>query len=128
MMKRIFMYLVLALPLCLLLISRAPASDDGDTLLGAAMDGWPYSTMKVSEADPIPRLTIPIVPPRPSVPDPDSQPVSPDDQTPGVPKYECPKTRYINCMPPVQEIDKPMCTKEYLEWAKSHCTGFEVVY
>jgi hypothetical protein len=92
------------------------------------MDGWPDKVMKISEADTIPRLPITIVSPQPPVPDPDSQPVSPDDQTPEVPKYECPKTRYINCMPPVQEIDRPMCTKEYLEWAKSHCTGFKVVY
>lgn len=118
------MCLVLALSLCLLLVSSAPADDDGDT----SMNGRPDRAMKVSETDPIPGLTIPIVPTRPPVPEPDSQPERPDDQTPEGPKYECPKTRYINCMPPVQEINKPMCTKEYLEWAKSHCTGFEVVY
>ena len=84
--------------------------------------------MKVSDAGPTPGLTIPVVRERPPVPDPDSQPVRPAVQTPEVPKYECPKTRYINCMPPVQEIDRPMCTKEYLDWAKRHCTGFEVVY
>ena len=89
----------MALPLCLLLAASAVAGD-----------------------------TIPIVPTRSPVPEPDSQQASPDDQKPEVQKYECPKRRYINCMPPVQEIYKPMCTKEYLEWAKSHCTGFEVVY
>jgi hypothetical protein len=127
-MKQISICLVLVLSLCLLLASSAPAGDDEDTLCGAFMDGRADRAMKISDADPIPGLTISVVPTRPPVPETDSQPASPDDQTPEAPKYECPKTRYINCMPPVQEIDKPMCTKEYLEWAKSHCTGFEVVY
>ena len=109
-MKRISMCLVLALPLCLLLTSSAPAGDDGDTLSGGAMDGRAdIVRVCLDKAAPI-------------------NPKDKDDQKPEVPKYECPKTPYINCMPPVQEIYKPMCTKEYLEWAKSHCTGFEVVY
>ncbi len=109
-MKRISMCLVLALPLFLLLASSAPAGEDGDPPSGAAMAGRAdILHVCLDKGAPV-------------------NPKDNDNQKPEVPKYECPKTRYINCMPPVQEIYKPMCTKEYLEWAKRHCTGFEVVY
>lgn len=39
---------------------------------------------------------------------------------------KCPRTRYINCMPPVK--DRAMCDPEYLRWVKEHCPDVEVVY
>jgi len=43
-------------------------------------------------------------------------------------KFECPKARYINCMPPIQGPMRPLCTKEYIDWANAHCPGVEVVH
>ncbi len=90
----------------------------------------PAVSLSVNQSKPPmqPGLTAPVVSAQPPAPAPDSQPITPAVEPPEGRKFECPKTRYINCMPPVQEIFKPMCTEEYLEWAKRHCTGFEVVY
>lgn len=65
---------------------------------------------------------------RPNVPDTDKPPFNRGVGAPGAAKYECPKTRYINCMPPVKDGDRAMCSEDYLEWVKSHCDGVEVVY
>ncbi len=59
--------------------------------------------------------------------------VSPSVGTAPVPqppatKFECPTSRYINCMPPVQGPTRPLCTKEYIDWAKAHCPGVEIVH
>jgi hypothetical protein len=42
--------------------------------------------------------------------------------------YECPRTKYINCMPPVQGEAKVFCSKKYLDWARRHCPDVNVVY
>jgi hypothetical protein len=42
--------------------------------------------------------------------------------------YYCPGTRYINCMPPLSKQRQTMCSKDYIDWAKSHCPGVKVVY
>jgi hypothetical protein len=42
--------------------------------------------------------------------------------------YVCPRTRYINCMPPVPKEKQAMCSRDYLDWAKSNCPGVKVVY
>ncbi len=44
------------------------------------------------------------------------------------PRKTCPQTRYIDCMPPVKEESRKMCSKEYLDWIKKHCPDVEVVY
>ncbi|OPY93444.1 MAG: hypothetical protein A4E73_00115 [Syntrophaceae bacterium PtaU1.Bin231] len=44
------------------------------------------------------------------------------------PRKACPQTPYINCMPPVPEKNRSMCSREYLEWLKEHCPGVKVVY
>jgi hypothetical protein len=43
-------------------------------------------------------------------------------------RFVCPKTRYIDCMPSIGEAKRPLCTKEYIEWAKAHCPDVQVVY
>ena len=40
----------------------------------------------------------------------------------------CPRSRYIDCMPPVKEENRLMCSMEYLEWIKEHCPDVEAVY
>jgi hypothetical protein len=42
--------------------------------------------------------------------------------------FECPRTKHIDCMPPVQEGRRILCSPEYLEWVRSHCPDVEVVY
>lgn len=54
----------------------------------------------------------------PPVPPPDSRPVT----------YECPRTKTIDCMPPVQGKARELCSPEYLEWIRKNCPGVEVVY
>jgi len=56
--------------------------------------------------------------PAPSVMPPKDRPVA----------YECPRTKYINCMPPIQGEARALCAPEYLKWVKAHCPGVEVVY
>ncbi|MFB3883824.1 MAG: hypothetical protein ACE144_01275 [Thermodesulfobacteriota bacterium] len=109
------------LKVLLILLISAPS-------VSPALESSERLPQMAAEGQKQPGSTIPIVPTRPLVLDPDGQPISPTVEPPDPTKYECPKTRYINCMPPVQEIFKPMCTEDYLEWAKRHCTGFEVVY
>lgn len=58
----------------------------------------------------------------------DKQQFNPSTRAPEAVKYECPETRYINCMPLVKESDKDKCAEDYLEWVKSHCPGVQVVY
>jgi hypothetical protein len=57
-------------------------------------------------------------PPAPSVLPPAGKPV----------EYECPRTKYIDCMPPVPEEKRLLCSPEYLKWIKEHCPDVEVVY
>jgi hypothetical protein len=47
---------------------------------------------------------------------------------PGKFPHQCPKSAYLNCMPPVSAELRPFCHRDYIEWAKSHCPHFEVVY
>jgi len=42
--------------------------------------------------------------------------------------YYCPGTKYINCMPPLSKQRQTMCSKDYIDWAKVHCPGVQVVY
>ncbi len=44
------------------------------------------------------------------------------------PHKGCPKTSYINCMPPVPKESRSMCSEGYLQWAREHCPGVKVVY
>jgi hypothetical protein len=44
------------------------------------------------------------------------------------PKFECPKTHYVNCMPPIKPAQRPLCSKEYKAWVQTHCPGVEFVY
>ncbi len=43
-------------------------------------------------------------------------------------RFECPKIRSVNCMPPVQGPTRPLCTKEYIDWVKANCPGVEIVH
>ncbi len=49
-------------------------------------------------------------------------------EAPVDPRYACPSTRYVNCMPPLDKSDRGRCDPEYLRWVKSHCPAVEVVY
>ncbi len=40
----------------------------------------------------------------------------------------CPSTTYIDCMPPVKEHNRTLCSPEYLKWMEEHCPGVKVVY
>jgi hypothetical protein len=59
------------------------------------------------------------VPPTKQVPE-----IGPPENCPG----NCPQSRYLDCMPPVKEENRLMCTRECLEWIKEHCPNVEVVY
>jgi hypothetical protein len=48
--------------------------------------------------------------------------------SPEQPRKSCPKSAYINCMPPVPRERRPFCSREYLQWVKGHCPGVMVVY
>jgi hypothetical protein len=67
------------------------------------------------------------MPPEPQ-PGPKPEPILPGVEPPEAQHYTCPPTRYINCMPPLKEPARKWCNPEYLQWAKSHCAGIEVVY
>ncbi len=54
--------------------------------------------------------------------------VRPGVEPPEAPRYTCPSTPYVNCMPPVEKSARSRCSPEYLRWAKEHCPGFKVVY
>ncbi len=58
----------------------------------------------------------------------DSRTVRPGVDVPEAPRYTCPPTPYINCMPPVEKSARRWCDPEYLEWAKGHCPAFKIVY
>jgi hypothetical protein len=49
-------------------------------------------------------------------------------EAPDARRYACPAREYIDCMPPIGKSNRDLCTREYLEWAKSHCPGVKVVY
>jgi hypothetical protein len=70
--------------------------------------------------------TIPVIPAPQPTPQQGAGP-APAVQPPEA-RFECPKTRYIDCMPVIQGTQRPMCTKEYLEWAKAHCPDLQVVH
>ncbi len=44
------------------------------------------------------------------------------------PRKTCPRTPSINCLPPVPEKNRSLCSREYLEWVKENCPGVKVVY
>jgi hypothetical protein len=43
-------------------------------------------------------------------------------------QFQCPKTRYLGCMPPVHNDRGESCAHEYPEWVKAHCPNSQVVY
>ena len=43
-------------------------------------------------------------------------------------QFQCPKTQYLGCTPPVQNARRESCTREYLEWMKAYCPNSQVVY
>jgi hypothetical protein len=67
---------------------------------------------------PAPQNPIPVLP--------DAKP--PVQATPVEPKFECPKTPYVDCMPPINGTQRPLCSKEYKERVKARCPGVEFVY
>jgi hypothetical protein len=54
--------------------------------------------------------------------------IKPAVQPPNKDSYYCPGTKYINCMPPLTPMRQKMCSKDYIDWAKAHCPGVNVVY
>jgi len=42
--------------------------------------------------------------------------------------YECPRKKTIDCMPPVREEMRPLCTREYIEWVGRNCPDVMVVH
>jgi hypothetical protein len=54
--------------------------------------------------------------------------VRPGVEVPEAPRYTCPPTPYINCMPPVEKSGRKWCDPEYLQWAKGHCPGLRVLH
>lgn len=82
-----------------------------------------------------PLTMVQLTPPVPPVPSPDPALVTPDQggtpqgpRPPERPRFRCPETRYVNCMPPVPESRRSTCSRAYLEWMKAHCPNAEVVY
>ena len=85
------------------------------TLLPPVQTGSPPS---LAPALPLPQNPTPVLP--------DAR--TPSPATPGEPKFGCPKTRYVNCMPPIKPAQRPLCSKEYKAWVPTHCPGVEFVY
>ncbi len=54
--------------------------------------------------------------------------VQPAVEPSDIPHYVCPKTKYIDCMPPVREEKREVCSQEYRKWAESNCPGIRFVY
>jgi hypothetical protein len=120
---RITRYLIeLLLPLPTLLLL---ASVDDPFAVEAANCG--KGAAMVAQAG-LPNLTptIPVIPAPQPTPQPGMLP-APAVRPPET-RLECPKAAYIDCMPIVNGTQRPMCTKEYLEWARAHCPGVQVVY
>lgn len=41
-------------------------------------------------------------------------------------KYDtCPASGYVDCMPKAGESPSPLCSKDYLDWAKANCPNFK---
>lgn len=40
------------------------------------------------------------------------------------PKYTCPTTEWVDCMPGPGTV-KPQCTQDFLSWATANCPGFK---
>ena len=116
---------------CILLVTLVTASGCvADQTVGA--DERPGATL--SQASGAPLTTGQPTPLTPPVPPPDAMPVTPNPggtsegpRPPGA-QFQCPKTRYVDCMPPVQNGRRESCTREYLEWMKAHCPNSQVVY
>lgn len=53
-------------------------------------------------------------------------PAQPPDSRPA--SYECPRTKYIDCMPPVRGEARRLCSPEHLEWIGRNCPDVKVVY
>ena len=70
------------------------------------------------------RGPVPSIPARPGPPPGASAPTSPPSDT----TFVCPKTPYIDCMPAIKGTARPLCSKDYIDWAKAHCPGVAVVY
>lgn len=41
------------------------------------------------------------------------------------PKFICPTTDWVNCMPGPNVPDNPQCTSEFYTWAKANCPNFQ---
>jgi hypothetical protein len=99
-----------ALGTCLVLIA----------LFGAAAPAWPGDRRLAWSPE---TSTSSIVPEGQPV-DKADQPVNGDEDS----RRKCPRTEYINCMPPVSGPAKAFCDPDYLRWVKEHCPGVKVVY
>jgi hypothetical protein len=111
----IVLLIALSSALGLLIPSAANAEGRGVLLAQSLPAGGPSLTP-----------TIPVIPSPQPTPRQGAGP-APAVQPPEV-RYECPKTAYIDCMPMIHGTNQPMCTKEYLEWAKDYCPGVQVVH
>lgn len=47
---------------------------------------------------------------------------------PGRAGFQCPPPGRINCMPPVRPELGRLCRPDFIDWARRHCPGFDVVY
>lgn len=43
-------------------------------------------------------------------------------------EFKCPRSRRINCMPPVRGNARALCAPKYLNWVRRHCPDVEVVH
>ena len=117
---RYLIELLLPLPTLLLLASV----EDPFTAEAAKCGNASAMSAQVGHHDLTP--TIPVIPAPQATPQQGT--VSAPVVQPPEARFECPKTAYIDCMPIVKGTQRPMCTKEYLEWAKAHCPGVQVVH
>ncbi len=101
----------------------------GGLLAAGCLIGWPPAAHAGTLESTGPTLapTIPVIPAPQVVPHPEAQP-APAVQPPEAPRYTCPRSQYLDCMPPVQGAKKALCGEEYLKWATAHCAGLRVVY
>ena len=122
-MTSITRYMIdLLLPLLTLLLLASV--DNHFTAEAANCGNGPAMVAQVGRPDLTP--TNPVNPPPQPTPLPGTVP-APAVQPPET-RFECPKSAYIDCMPIVNGTLRPMCAKEYLEWARAHCPGVQVVY
>lgn len=39
--------------------------------------------------------------------------------------YTCPATEWVDCMPSTDSRPRPQCSREFLDWARANCPGFQ---